>query len=93
MTMTKVEEVARALCSLHYAKRFNLHAFDYRVRQNVEGNWHMHEDEARAAIAAMKGPTEAMVDAMDEHAGTIAPEYAYEAAIDAALNEPPQSDK
>jgi hypothetical protein len=42
---------------------------------------------ARAAIEAMLQPTEAMQAAMDEHAGTIAPIYAYEAAIDAALSD------
>lgn len=42
---------------------------------------------ARAAIKAMREPTPKMIEAMDEHAGTIAPQYAYEAAIDAALSE------
>lgn len=43
--------------------------------------------QARAAIEAMREPTQFMIDAMDDHAGTLAPQYAYMDAIDAALKE------
>lgn len=46
-----------------------------------------YEELARAAIEAMRDPTDTMMDAINEHAGSIAPEYAYQDAIDAALNE------
>lgn len=42
---------------------------------------------ARAAIGAMREPSQVMIDAMDDHAGTLAPHYAYMDAIDAALSE------
>lgn len=45
------------------------------------------EVQARAAIEAMREPTQVMIDAMDDHAGTLAPQYAYMDAIDAALSE------
>lgn len=44
-------------------------------------------DAAIAVLKAMREPTQSMIDAMDEYAGTIAPEHAYEAAIDQAIAE------
>jgi len=40
--------------------------------------------EAHAVLDALMEPTEGMVAAMDEHSGTIAPECAYQAGIQAA---------
>jgi len=82
MTQSMTEKVARAL-------------YDASPFKNTDGGYDEQSGVyrrsclllARAAIEAMREPTDAMVDAMAEHAGTIAPEYAYEAAIDAALNE------
>lgn len=39
---------------------------------------------ADAVLDALMAPTEGMVEAMDEHSGTIAPECAYQAGIQAA---------
>jgi len=39
---------------------------------------------ADAVLDALMEPTEGMVAAMDEHSGTIAPECAYQAGIQAA---------
>lgn len=76
-----VERVARAM-----RERYAKHNGDKGlVPFEAAGSREAWMECARAAIEAMREPTEAMVVAMDEHAGTIAPQYAYEAAIDAAL--------
>ncbi len=90
--MTMIERVARAIVGPH---RPVPDGSPYTLDQLRAVRWGQANsteqqnalNEARAAIEAMREPTDAMVDAMDEHAGTIAPQYAYEAAIDAALNE------
>lgn len=46
--MTKLEEVARAICV---------------ARDRPPENWEWYEEAARAAIAALREPTEAMKDA------------------------------
>lgn len=78
MTESMIERVARALMSAQESRDL-----DYASPMVREA----YMFAARAAIEAMREPTDAMVDAMEEHAGTIAPQYAYEAAIGAALNE------
>lgn len=55
--------------------------------EDYEGAEQLYNAKARAALAAMRDPTDAMMDAINEHAGSIAPEYAYRDAIDAALLE------
>lgn len=76
-----VEKVARAL------RKF---AAEMEVSSNGEKSpdvmVHSHEL-ARAAIEAMREPTEAVMAAINEHAGSIAPEYAWRDGIDAALSE------
>lgn len=97
--MTMVERVARALCTQHYEKRFapikgNPHA--PHIMMNVEGNWHLFVDPARAAIEAMKEPTERMLDAHWEQTGEsilmrprvhLRAQRMFEAMIQAALEE------
>lgn len=93
--MTMVERVARALCTQHYEKRFapikgNPHA--PHIMMNVEGNWHLFVDPARAAIEAMKEPEGKMVDEGEGClVGTDAPRFVagsiYRAMIQAALEE------
>lgn len=88
--MSKIEEVAKALCKRHYTKRFGKSPSDAHVVMNVEANWRDFAEEAQVAIEAMREPNEDMLDAMNEHAGSIAPEYAWADAIDAALKDPAQ---
>lgn len=79
--MTKLESIAKAI----YERR-NGHgckAWAHLPKSHQEP----YLDDARAAVEAMREPTDAMIAAMDDHAGSIAPQYAYEDAIDAILNE------
>lgn len=96
--MTMIEKVARAIASAE-AAYFGGTKDD--EAQNAEQMWRTYEDQARAAIAAMIEPTEAMVEA------SVMPEYGedltrtkrgeltvggankgrYRAMIDAALKE------
>lgn len=87
MSSEMIERVARAIAG---ELGCDPDMRDPDLPDDIDGNksvWHNYIDVARAAIDAMREPTDAMVNAMDEHAGTIAPQYAYEAAIDAALSE------
>lgn len=61
MSDSLIERVARALCAAHYAARFAKPRDDAHVQNNVDGNWHLYILSARAAIEAMREPTEAMV--------------------------------
>lgn len=75
--MTKVEEVARAITFSLWGDR--------------DGMWQCYVSEARAAIAAMREPTEKMLLAA-EHAEELGDAPAYKhwrAMIDAALEEKP----
>jgi|AmaraimetFIIA100_FD_contig_41_5707065_length_408_multi_3_in_0_out_0_1 hypothetical protein len=67
---TMIERVARAIAK----------------SQGVEDTWRGYMAETRAAIAAMREPTEAMAHAGDQHAGRDA----WQAMIDAALKEEPR---
>ena len=78
---SKVEEVARAI----YEGR-NGHGCKPWARLPKD-HQKPYLFDAHAAIKAMREPNAVMIEAMDDHAGTIAPQYAYEAAIDAALSE------
>lgn len=78
----KVEEVARAIREA--SPSAGRGDSDLRSQMLSEA---VCLDLARAAIEAMREPNAVMIKAMDDHAGTIAPQYAYEAAIDAALSE------
>ena len=72
--MTKVEQVARAICremNINPDGHTSAHRFN-AVQDRVEGtalvtlsNWQAAEHLARAAIAAMREPTEAMARAGD----------------------------
>jgi hypothetical protein len=80
--MTLIERVAQALCQAHTGKRFD--------EKLPVVQWCFLED-ARAAIAAMPEPTEAMIDAMISKAnerganiGVMDVQIIYQAAIDAA---------
>lgn len=80
--MTLIERVARALCQAHTGEVFDL-------KPSIV-QWGFLQD-ARAAIAAMPLPTEAMVDAMLNKArecgvgiGTVDVQNIYQAALDAA---------
>lgn len=87
MTTSMIERVAFRL----FVRRGYTHAFG-----PAEGSWtrsvgtRVHAEcmgDALAVLEELKHPTDAMIDAMNEHAGTIAPELAYQDAIEAALNE------
>ena len=85
-----IERVARAM-----ARNFNSYHFD---RGNSDNGWGEHTNAARAAIAAMREPTDAMVDVMNDVV-IDGPAYVdfypsmadcaslWTAGIDAALNE------
>jgi len=55
--------------------------------------WQMHIDDARAAIEAMREPTEAMEsagwDSYDRNDGWSGPQYCWQAMVDAALSPSP----
>lgn len=74
-TPSMIERVARAIAKGEYG-------------ENVDDVWHTCIDDARAAIEAMREPTEAMLDAgygaEPTGAALVAP---WEAMIDAALAE------
>jgi len=73
--MTMIEQVARAICKTHGA-------FDPDTLANGVAGWKYYVPEARAAIAAMREPT----DEIKRDAGQSQHE-AYQVIIDAALKE------
>jgi len=76
---TMVERVARAICEKSWIAK---HSSDESRKAAIDANWHEFEDIARAAIEAMREPTDAMVDA----GMTELPAFqAYRVMIDAAL--------
>lgn len=79
--MRKIEEVARAI----YEGRNGTGCKAWSRLPKAHREPYILD--ALNAVHAMREPTASMIEAMDEHAGTIAPQYAYEAAIDAALSE------
>lgn len=91
MTETMIERVARSLCARHYRDRYGKPSSDPHVQMNVDGNWHLFSEDARAAIEAMREPTDIMQSAgcqaiyhsdRDWRANA-----AYRAMLDAALGE------
>jgi hypothetical protein len=83
-----IERVARRLAAKHYSERFSLPADHPQVAANVDGNWHVFADDARAAIEAMREPPfpiiRAMLNTKDDDGGDLHARK-WEAAIDAAL--------
>lgn len=79
--MSKVEEVARAI----YEGRNGTGCKPWARLPKSHQNPYVLD--ALNAVHEMREPNAVMIEAMDDHAGTIAPQYAYEAAIDAALSE------
>jgi hypothetical protein len=79
--MTKREEIARAILSVTVVKSWHDAPQSQRDLALME---------ADAALAAMREPTEAMVDAMEKDAGHSV--YRWQAAIDAARNEQPDEE-
>ncbi len=57
MTESMIERVARAICRANCGPRMQRDEPD-RVECQVENGWSLWEDEARAAIEAMREPTE-----------------------------------
>lgn len=85
--MEMIEKVARALCSKHYAARFDKPADDEHVQMNVNAGWHIFKEDARAAIEAMREPTEAMMRALRFYGMLDGdPEEAWEKTILSALD-------
>jgi hypothetical protein len=92
--MSKVEEVARAMWSqrVKFAAEQGINLSDKDIDRMLVSNGVL--EEAKAAIEAMRGPTEAMLEAgavVDDDFSEAAPERAcfmiYHAMIDAALKE------
>lgn len=83
--MTMVERVARAICR---EEHLLVYAFGLwrpgELDRKIEQYWRRHLPTARAAIEAMREPTEAMTLAGDERGD---PTSMYQAMIDAALSE------
>ena len=100
--MTKIEEVARALCRvwLFKAGRDILRegaaidpvAMAGATYSGVDKHWRNFIEDAQAAIEAMREPTESMISAYwKAQGGDRAPcEETLDALIDAALTEKPE---
>lgn len=86
MTDSMIERVARALCRCRASQPDYVLGWS-SVDQEVHYCWNEWVEEARAAIQAMRTPTEAMVDAGYRAAGP--PPSQYVAMTDAALKEKP----
>lgn len=87
MTDSLIESVARALCLQHYRE-----VYPNAAEYDVGANWLRFMKSARAAIEAMRLPTEAMVaqadDAYDQCTDTgDFFGFIWKAMIDAALSE------
>lgn len=78
--MTKIEEVAKAI----YEGRNGSGCKAWGRLPKAHREPYILD--ALNAVHEMREPNAVMIEAMDDHAGTIAPQYAYEAAIDAALS-------
>lgn len=105
MTDNMIERVARALCrvnNLESRSRAGINVmYDSDWLHYENASWKNHENEARAAIAAMRDPTEAVVTAglanVDASSDLVTLGYidgddltpAWRAMIDAALGEKP----
>jgi hypothetical protein len=105
MTETMIEKVARALCerAIRHARRWDTtpEALEEMLPESIDYSWRDHVDDARAALSAMREPSEGVLSKMGNaikfaYAGEPPPaahhhEYAAELAlaamIDAALSE------
>lgn len=68
MSDDMVERVARALCREQHIQRYGSEMWrEGELDQKVEGYWRHHIIGARAAIAAMREPTEAMIGAANRN--------------------------
>lgn len=84
-----VERVARALIETH--ARFKLMP-EQQIQIIVDREWKYHAPWARAAIAAMREPTEAMCDAAAiDSIGPHDMQIFWQEMIDSALAEEPKS--
>lgn len=99
-----VERVARAIAEAHYARKYHPQACgpQARVAWLVDRYWPNWTDDAQAAIAAMREPTEGMLDGSWHQTGESKEMRArthhhyrrhYQAMIDAALSETPTTDR
>lgn len=59
--MNMIEKVARGIATKHYEKRFHPSKIE-QIKANVDANWNIFIEEAKAAIAAMREPTEEMIE-------------------------------
>lgn len=82
MTDNMVERVARAIC------RAGICGPRDHIEAEVNRNWRKFVLEARAAIAAMREPTEAMLDAGNSDGHDPDLHQTYKNMIDAALSPP-----
>lgn len=77
MTESMIERVARAIC------RAGITGPKDHLNEQENSNWRKFESEARAAIEAMREPTERMCEAADWTQQSEVKQYQW--AIDAAL--------
>lgn len=92
---TMVETVARALTEQQMRTANELFKIsdarrvrtDEQIAAFVDGGWRINEKDARVAIEAMRKPTEYMNEAGRDHNFDRYASPAWEAMIDAALNE------
>lgn len=83
-----VERVARVLLAVSSGMPIMREEQTHSGRAWIDERWHMMTDFARAAISAMRKPTDAMLavaDGFGEYGREPWPEM-----IDAALNDPPR---
>lgn len=89
-----VDRVARALCRVHFMRKQHSGACTQKERVDflVNEYWRNHVDDARAAITALREPTDDMAEEGFQETGDPCwPENvkkAWRAMIDAALSEP-----
>lgn len=93
-----VERASRAMCRLYYTKRRLDPVSPKEIDRLVDEMWESWADEARAAIEAMREPTEEMCDAggaylngfdaLGGHTVAYAARGTFEAMIDTALEGP-----
>jgi hypothetical protein len=88
-----VERVARALCRRQAERSAAPALSEWEMGQHVDAWWPDCVDDARAAIEAMREPTNYMETAAygvrDPHSDFTAPSTLYRAMIDAALTKEP----
>ena len=81
--MTPIEAAARAICRAEHIVRYG--SYHWRMGEldrRVEQHWEAHIPTSRAALAAIRDPSEAMIRAGE---GETTPEGCWSMMIDAAL--------